>query len=50
VEGSAAVATIAPVLFVGANLLVAGVAVGTLYLLARGRLLPPMEQAAPVSR
>jgi len=49
-QGRAAIATIAPVLFVGANLLVAGVALGTLYLLARGRLLPPAVQPAAVGR
>ncbi|WP_144640530.1 dicarboxylate transporter/tellurite-resistance protein TehA [Bordetella genomosp. 13] len=44
-----AFAVLAPVLFVAANVLVLGIAAGTLKLLAQGKLLPPAAVAAPAA-
>jgi len=45
-----AMAMLAPVLFVLANLLVLGIAAGTVWLLIKGRLLPPLQVPAPPMR
>jgi len=49
-EPGHALAILAPILFAAANLLVAGIAIGTLYLLAQGRLLPAAAKPASQSK
>jgi tellurite resistance protein len=44
-----AMATLAPYLFIGANLVVGLIAIGTLRLVAQGRLLPQAPAAAPAA-
>lgn len=50
VDSGGAIATLAPIVFLLANVVVVGIAIGTLALLVRGRLVPPAAApAAPVA-